>query len=437
MASPSSVVSPWLRNLEIEVPADEVERESTRIAQGFQKRARIPGFRPGKAPLSLVRQHFQSKIREEVVETLVPAHLRAAFERENLDPISTPSLDHLDYAPGSALKFKASFEVRPEFELGDYRALRAEVPPVVVSEADLDQALEQMREQRAQFEPSSAELVGEADVAVVEAVGDKVERQEIKVDLSSADTLPEFREAVRGMRPGEERELEIHYPAEHPNHSLAGQDRRYQLKLLRIETKLLPTLDDAWAQAAAGADSGIETLAELRRRIAASMRREREHAVRHQVEEAVVAQLLQQNEFTVPEAMVDQQIEARIERELMGLAGQGVDPRKLKLDWAKLRARYQDSAQKQVRTSLVLEKIAAREQIEPTPEALEAEVARAAQARQQPLEQVRARLTESGGMDSIKGRLRQARVLEFVLDLATQGALPITSERESEGSANS
>src|SRR6185312_11552609 len=108
------------RNLEIEIPAGEVEREFIRIAQGFQKKARIPGFRPGKAPLSLVRQHFASKIREEAIEALVPAHLRAAFERESLEPVSTPTLDNLAFEPGSPLKFKASFEIMLPIELGDY-----------------------------------------------------------------------------------------------------------------------------------------------------------------------------------------------------------------------------------------------------------------------------------------------------------------------------
>src|SRR6185312_1939081 len=218
MASPSSAARPWLRNLEIEVPAGEVERESTRIAQGFQKRARIPGFRPGKAPLGLVRQHFQTKIREEVLETLVPAHLRAACERENLDPVSTPTLDHLDFEPGNALKFKASFEVRPEFELGDYRALRIPAPAVAeASAAEVEDTIERLRHQHASYSPSASETEGANEVAVVEAEGDQAEKQEIKIEMSNPETLPEFRDAVRGMGVGQERELEVAYPAEHPN----------------------------------------------------------------------------------------------------------------------------------------------------------------------------------------------------------------------------
>src|SRR6185437_891485 len=348
MASPSSAARPWLRNLEIEVPAGEVERESTRIAQGFQKRARIPGFRPGKAPLGLVRQHFQTKIREEVLETLVPAHLRAACERENLDPVSTPTLDHLDFEPGNALKFKASFEVRPEFELGDYRALRIPAPAVAeASAAEVEDTIERLRHQHASYSPSASETVGANEVAVVEAEGDQAEKQEIKIEMSNPETLPEF--------------------------------------------------TDAWVKERAGG----ETVAELRSRIAATIRREREHTARHQAEEALIAELLKQNPFEVPEGMVDQQVEARVERRLMGLAEQGIDPRKLKLDWGKVRASQEEAAREQVRTSLLLEKIAEREQIEATPEAVEAEIAAMARGRQEAIEQVRARLTESGGVDRI------------------------------------
>lgn len=408
-----------------------MERESNRIAQGFQKRARIPGFRPGKAPLSLVRQHFHSKIREEVLDTLVPAHLRAAFERENLNPVSTPTLDNLDFEPGSPLKFKASFEVQPEFDLGDYRALRISAPSVEeVGAAEVEATIERLLNQHATYAPSSAEAVGPKDVAVVEAEGDKVEKQEIKIEMGSPETLPEFRDAVLGMKIGQEREIEIHYPAEHPNQALAGQERRYQLKLLRIEDKLLPELTDAWVKERAGG----ETVAELRARIAATMRREREHAARHQAEEAVIAALLQQNPFEVPVAMVDQQVEARVERKLMGLAEQGafqgMDPRKLKLDWARVRGSEEEGAREQVRAALLLDKIAEREQIEAAPEAVEAEIAALAKGRHEPIEQVRARLTESGGVDRIKGRLRQARVLEFLLDSATAGAALRTPEVE-------
>ncbi len=407
-----------IRSVEVEVPAGEVERESLRIAQGFQKRARIPGFRPGKAPLSLVRQRFEAKIREETLETLIPAHLRAAFERENLDPVSQPQLGPLDFQPGAPLKFSASFEVMPAFELGDYRALRITPPAATVGEAEVDAEVERLRERHSRHEPADAEAAADGLIAVVEAKtlteGAAPEPQEIAIAVGGSDTLEEFSVALRGMKPGEERELEVNYPAEYPAKSLAGQSRRYQLRLLRLENKVLPEWNDAFAREAAG----VETAAELRQRIEAALRAESEHEARHAAENMLVDQLLAQNPFPVPQALVERRIETRIEGNLRGLAEQGVDLRRLKPDWAKLRNRHAEAAERDVRATLVLDKIAAREHIEAPEVAVDEEIGNAARELKQTPEAVRARLADNGGLERIRNRIRQERVMQFLLEAA-------------------
>jgi trigger factor len=418
--------SELIRSVEVEVPAGEVERETLRIAQGLQRRARIPGFRPGKAPLSLVRQHFEAKIREETLETLIPAHLRAAFERENLEPVSQPRLGPLDYQPGAALKFSASFEIMPAFELGDYRALRISTAPVTVTAADIDAELERLRERHSRHEPAEADTAADGLIAVAEArtlsaesaaaeASSKEEApQEVAIEVGAPDTLPAFSEALRGMKAGEERELDVTYPADYPAKSLAGQARRYQVRLLRLEKKVLPELNDAFAKSA----TGVETVAELRQRIEAALRAEREHEARHAAEEQLVDQLLEQNPFPVPQTLVERRIEARIESNLRGLAEQGVDLRRLKPDWAMLRQRHQPPAERDVRAALVLEKIAERENIAAPEAAVEEEIATAAQDLKQTPEALRARLADNGGLERIRNRMRQDQVMRFLLDLA-------------------
>lgn len=409
------------RNLDVEIPAGEVEREFTRIAQGFQRRARIPGFRPGKAPLSLVRQHFSGKIREEMLETLVPAHLRAAFERENLEPVSTPSLDHLDYEPGAAIKFKASFEVMPEIRLGDYRSIHVHPEPVTVEDREVEEQLAALRERHARREPSSATDLADGAVAVVEAqrlddAAAETKPEELPIEVGAPDTLPEFSAALRGMKPGGERELEVTYPADYPNPAFAGKTQRYHLKLLRIENKILPELTDEFVRQAAG----VESAAELRARIATNLRRQRELDARHQAEDKVVDELLRQSPFPVPESLVDKQVDTKLERRLHSLAEQGIDPRKLKLDWAKLRAGQEDAARREVQAALLLEKIAAQEKIEAPPEAVDDEVKRAAEELKQPEPALRARLESNGVLARIKTRIRQERTMDFLLRQGTE-----------------
>ena len=425
------------RNLDIEIPAGEVEREYTRVAQGIQKRARIPGFRPGKAPLILVRQHFGSKIREEVLETLVPAHLRAAFERESLEPVSTPTVNELQYEPGAPVKFKATFEVMPEFELGDYKSIRIETTPVELKPEEVEQALKGLREQHRKLEESDATAAADGLVAVVEATQlpaepESEKAQELPIEVGGEETLPEFSAALQGMTVGEERELEVSYPAEYPNPGFAGKTQKYHLKLNRIQKKTVPELTDAFAKETTGA----ETVAELRQRIEENIRAEREHEARHKAEDAVVEQLLQQNAFPVPQALVDKQVDAKLERNLRNLAEQGVDPRKLNVDWTKLREKHAEAAQREVRVALLLEKIGEREHLEAPAEAVEAEIQRAAAELKQTPEALRARLTENGALDRIKSRLRQEHVLEFLITNASAGSSSSSNPTQPQEPAN-
>lgn len=431
MTATNAVGGECTRSLEIEIPAGEVEREYTRIAQGFQKRARIHGFRPGKAPLSLVRQQFGAKIREETLEALVPAHLRAAFERESLEPVSTPALENLKYEPGEPVTFKASFEVLPAFELGDYRAVKVAQPAVVVTDVEVNDALEGLRQRHAENEDSDATEAADGLVAWTEATritepaaegGAEPEKpQELPIEVGAAETLPEFSAALRGMKIGEERDLEVTYPGDYPNKDLAGATQKYHLKLNRIQTKKVPELTDTFVKETTGA----ETVEELRERIRNNFKAEREHEARHKAQDELVDQLLQQTAFPVPQALIDKQMDAKLRRNINELADRGIDPRKLKVDWSQLREQHRATAEREVRAALVLDKIAEREKIEASPDDVTAEIERAAQQLQQSPEALRARLTEDGTLDRIQNSLRQDQVLKFLLGIAsgqTEGA---------------
>lgn len=412
------------------MPAGEVERETTRIAQGIQKRAKIAGFRPGKAPLSLVRQHFGAKIREDTLEALVPAHLRAAFERENLDPVSTPRLNQVSFEPGQPLKFKASFEVLPAFDLGDYKAIRVAMPSLEISEADVDAGVTELRQRHSSLRPSAAEAAADGLVAMVEArsTGEPAPGKEIAIAVGDPNTLPEFSAALRGMKPGEERDLEVNYPGDFPDQAVAGQTRRYFLKLNSIHEKMLPELTDAAVTETLGTSTAEQARAWVRERVRAA----REHEARHAVEENVMTALAGQVQFAVPQALVDQRIEDKIERNLHGLARQGVDLRKLEVDWAKLRERHLAAAEHEVRAGVLLNKLAAAENLEPTPAEVEAELDAAAAELRQSTDSVRARLTENGALDRIQSRIRHEKALNFLVDSATQGGFPARAPGEAQ-----
>lgn len=424
--------------MEVEIPAGEVDREYGRIARDFQKQARIPGFRPGRAPLSLVRQRFDDKIREEVLSALLPAHLQASFERENLEPVSRPVVEDLHFHVGEPIRFKASFEVLPAVELGDYKSIRVEPAQVSVTDADVESAMEEIRNQRAVTEEVKAEegqpapVVEDGLIAVASSErrmdGDEepAKTDSVEIEVGNAETLPEFTEALRGARMGDEREFDVSYPADFPSEFFAGKTAHYKLTITGLKRRNLPELNDEFAKEVGGSEK-VETLDALRQRLRENIEAERRHQAQHATEEKLLDQLLAMHDFPVPSALVDQQINTRLERSLRSLAMQGLDPRKLNLDWGALRERQRESATRDVRLHLLLAKIAEAEGITAPEEEVDAEINRIAEQMHQTAEVVRQRLTDDGVLDSIKSRIRSQKVMDLLFESAT-GSKPTPHE---------
>ncbi len=412
------------RELEIEIPAAEVEQAFTRIAGEYQRKVRIPGFRPGKAPLSLVRQRFQDSIRQEILESLIPAHLRSAFERENLEPVSRPSIDDLHFHAGEPLRFKASFEVMPEIHLADYTSLRLDPvpePPTPLDE-EVEKRLEQIRNQSATYEDLSGDEAVLADGLVAVVSYDRTDEgeqeprhvAESRIEIGSPDVVNDFSEHLRGARIGDEREFDIHYPADFPHEEIAGKTVHYKLQVKAVQRKQLPALDDEFAKKA-----GHESLEEYRNALRDRVRHQREHEKDEAEHTQLLDKLVDMHPFPVPDALIEHQIDQRLDRGLRSLAAQGLDPRKLQLDWGQIRSAEREQAARDVKISILLDKIADAEHLEASPEALEAELAGYSERLQQPVDVVRRRLTETGTLDTIKSRLKSSKTLEFLHNSAT------------------
>ncbi|MHB8733946.1 MAG: trigger factor [Terriglobales bacterium] len=413
------------REVEIEIPLGEVERESARISKEYQRHARIPGFRPGKAPLSMVQKKYADSIREEVLQAVVPAHLRATVQRENLEPVAEPAIRNLDFTAGQPIRFKAVFEVLPQFDLGDYRSIKVTPPEIQVSAEEVSQAIEQLRQQEATYEPLvddegsppitdgvTAEISFDRQV-VGEESHDRTENS--KVDVGGSETLPEFTQALLGARVGDTRELDINYPADYGNERLAGKSAHYVLVVKSVNRKLLPELDAAFAKKA----GAVESVEALREHIHTQMLHERQHAAEHAAKEQIVADLLAAHPIPLPESLVNREVDRRLERGLRSLASQGVDPNRLKLDWGKMRDGQREAAERALRSSLLLERIAAKENIEAGENEVDFEVHRLAQQVGQSVAALRPKLIENGAMEGIKEQIRNEKTLDFLFRLTT------------------
>jgi trigger factor len=420
--SPTETTSSTRREIAVEIPVEEVNRETASLIQKYQKLARIPGFRRGHVPASIIRQRFSEDLKSDVVEALVPRYFRKEADKQGLIPVSQPQVTDLQLKDNEPLRFKASFEVMPEIKVEGYKELRANKPEITVTDEEVQQSLDGVREQHATFTSVEDRALADGDYAQVSLDGkpkdapkdseDKpVHMDEVLVEIAGKNTMPEFTENLRGASPGDERVFEVTYAQDAQEQRLAGKTFTYTVKVQSIKQKTLPELDDQFATQL----GEFKTLDEVRQRIREGMESERKHAAEHEAKDKLVAELVKRTEFEVPEALVDRQIDVRLERGLRALAAQGMKAEDIKkMDLNRLRVGQREQALQEVKASLVLDKIAEEEKIEVSDEEIDREIdALATQSKQTP-EAIRARLTRDGALDRIRNRIRSEKTLDFL-----------------------
>jgi trigger factor len=412
--------------IELEVPVAEIEAETERVVEDIRKKAQLPGFRPGKVPATLIKSRFASSIEQDVIEAVVPKAFRKYADANQLNVVGQPGVTgHIHLHKGEPLKFKVQFEVAPEFELEDnYRGVTVPYAEPQVSDEDIDGRLEALRLQRAEFvnEDPRPAAAGDHVLIALKSLNlegeEAVDAQEVAVELGSEETLAGFNENIVGMSPGDTREFEVAYPDNYGSEKFAGKTIRFDCTLKTIRRKELPELNDEFAQ-----DLGdFKDLGELRDALKRSIYSERDHAARTAAHNALLDRLVEMYEFPLPDAFVDSQLESLVENRLRSIAEQGIDPRQLNLDWDKIRESQGDRARKDVKASLLLERIADREAIHATQEEVDNEVNRIARQQREAVASVRRKLEQDGSIGRIAGHIRTQKVLNFLFEQANKVA---------------
>ena len=442
------------REVAIEVPAKEVQQAIDKALRKFQKLARIPGFRAGKVPAGIIKGRYMDDVRSEVVEALVPRYFQAEVERQGLSPVSQPQISDLHFEEGQPLRFKATFEVLPPFEVSGYKGLKAEKKDLSVSDAEVEEALRHLQERQASFEAVDDRPLGDGDFAQISFTGTAggstggalkndrpagdaevseaakpaalkaakagqpqaaatkpVEMQDVLVEIGGVNTVKEFTDHLRGAMPGEERSFEVTYAEDFKDQRLAGQTMSYQVNIQGVKKKTMPEVNDDFAKEL----GEFATLDALKTRLRENMEAERQHEQLHTEKEKLIDQLVEKNDIPVPQALLDRQIDVRLDRGFRALASQGMrmqDMRKMNLE--RLREGQREAALREVKASLLLDKIAEVEKIEASDEELERELEGAARETKQSVESLRARLTREGSLERIRDRIRNEKALEFL-----------------------
>jgi trigger factor len=404
------------RELELEIPAEEISKASEKVAKEFAKMARVPGFRPGKAPLALIKRRFAEDIKGEVLQNLVPETVEKAVAEQKLTPVSQPQVDKLEFNEGQPVKFRASFDVLPEFTLANYKKLEIEMPEMNLTDEDVAKALAEMQQRAAAFTPVEGRAVQNDDFVQVklhgtpEGGGEPLQAESVLCHVGAEETMEPFNENLRGANVGDHKDFDVNYPADYPDAKLAGKLFHYSVDVLGIKTKQLPELNDEFAKDVSDATS----LEELMGKIRESLEHERDHRQKDLQREKVIGELVKLHDFPVPESLVEHQMDVRLERVVRSLAQQGVDPRAVNVDWVSLRRRQEERAKEDVKAELVIDRIASEEKIDVTDEELDHEVEHMAGHSGESAEALRARLTKQGALDRMKAKLRSDKTIDWL-----------------------
>ena len=416
-----------MRSIDVEAPAAEVDKAYRSATKRYTKLARIPGFRIGKVPESLIRSRFAKELRQEVLESLVSDKFRQQLEAQRLQPISEPQVSELQLFEGQPLKFKATFEVLPEIDIEGYDTVAAERPDTALSNDEFEQELNSVLEHHATVEPVEedrpltdgdwAEISFKGQVQdLAQTVGEEgLENKTAEPELTGEDALLEiggkntlhaFNEALRGAQVGQELTFEASYPSEFGDARLAGKTVAYDVTVKAIKSKTFPERDDEFAQQLGSYDSWSDFESRLRER--AETRKK--NALESQARDKVIEELVNRFQFPVPETFVQNQIDARLERGLRALAQQGMSSDAMRqLDFGRLREAQRDQAVNEVKASLILDRIADRENVTVSDDELERELLMLSIQAREPLDTLRKRLTDDGSLNRIREQIRREK----------------------------
>ena len=414
-------VSDIRKQVAVEVPSTTVEQEIERLTARYRRSVRIPGFRPGKAPAKLVRQRLREQILEEVAQNLVPRVIGDLLRQHGIRPVDAPDIRDVAVDEGRPLTFTATFETLPEVDAGEYHGLTLRRTPIEVTDGNIDEALEQLRRRAAREEAVEGRGGVRGDIVTMDLERRVVRRPDgepgpppaperrsgARVELGAADNPPGFDEHLTGLEAGGAARFTVTEPS--------GADVEYDVRVTGIHARVLPDLDDEFARAVGNHDS----LDDLRAGVAADLRARAGQEAERRMRDGLLAQLAGRMPGDVPEALVDRELDRRLERLARELLAQRIDPGRTNIDWDELRASQRPAAVDTVKSALVLDAIAGREQVEATSEEVDQEIEKLAARANRGAQAMRALLEKEDGVAALALGMRREKTIQHLLSHAT------------------
>jgi trigger factor len=403
------------KSLSFEIEPEVVEKEIEERARHYARRAKLPGFRPGKIPPDVIKRRFRQQVLEDVTEKIVNKVVLEELEGRGLKPLAVPKVTELKIEENQPLTFKAVFETLPLIELPDYRGLPAKSREAEVKDEEVEREIERLRDEAARYDPVEGRPAARGDFVLLDVAwkpeGGRPGRDDNAfVEVGSADNHDGLNAALEGMPPGEKKEVRLTYPPDHPSSGLAGKTVDYAITMKAVKSKVVPAADDELAKDLGEFGSLQELREDVRRRLLAAA----ERRIDREVKNALVQELVQRASFEVPEALVERHMNARTEGAARGLLFQGVDPTKAGVDWKGYRESQREESVRAAKADILLDEIARREGIEALDSEVDAEIARYAERVKKSKESVRKQMEKEGDLAAVRARIREEKVLDLM-----------------------
>jgi trigger factor len=410
-------VSETQKTVTIEIDSSVVDAEIDRVAQGYRK-VRVPGFRPGKVPATIIKRRFRDQILHEVMHGLIPRAVEEALQERGIEPIDTPNVRDVALEEGQPLRFTAAIETVPPFDPGDLSTLTATRTPVAITEDAIEQTLQRLRERAGKSEPVEGRPATDGDTVVADLVRQDAsgpDRHEgVSIEIGSKANPPGFDEQLIGVNAGDEKTFSIHFPEDYTVQEMANTDVTYSVAIKEVRRRVLPDLDDEFAK-----DVGeFDSLSALRDRIGTDLQAEAEENATRQLRGDVLKQLAERITFELPTSLVEREIDRRLEEFARQLMQQNVDPRQAGIDWGQFREAQREPARAGVASALVLDAIARREGLVVTEQEIDQEIERFATRAGRTPAALRAQFEKEGGIGRLVAGLRREKAVDLALSRA-------------------
>jgi trigger factor len=404
----------WQHTLDIEVPTEEIESRFDEVARQIQRRASLPGFRPGRVPLDMVRHHFADRVEQEFLETFVPRIASEAVDQARLSPVIPPLVRNLRFTPGRPLQFEVAVDVRPEVEVKDYRGIPVKRRAHVIEETAVERVLQELREESAVYadldRPAERGDVVLLDSTRLDANGRRLQGSRLKarrIPLGAPDVLPDLENGLLGAVAGQERTIDIQYPADYPVQELAGKGARYVVRIRKIQEKKLRDLDDTFAREV----FRLESLEELRSRVRLNLEGEERVRIQREVEAAITDELVRRNPVELPERLTAYMLD-RVIAEAVG--DRPVDEALR----GELEGRYRPGVERSLKREVLLGAVARQEKLEAGDEDVAQEIERMAQAEPRQAARIRARYQSDERRLALRESLLERKALDWLINTA-------------------